>query len=308
MRKEKGQFNSLFDFCEHLDLRLVNKKVVESLISAGAMHSLTGNRAQLHASVESALKFAQQMQARADDNQFSIFGGHSKEEQEAIISRPSLPDSPDWSDAEKLSREKELMGFYLTGHPLLEYADTLERFSNYDFSDMSDASDVDQIRVGGIIGEIRLHFDRKNQEMAFFNLECLGGSVDVLVFHETYANHKHLISDEGLVFVKGKPTSRLSEETPKMIAESIKSLDEIDGENPSTVNIMLEVDQMKQADVDSLYQLAKKHSGNSPLFFHIYENNGNGKKFYAQTVKVTADNTFIGKLKSLYGEKNVWVE
>ena len=172
---------------------------------------------------------------------------------------------------------------------------------------MSDDSNVEQIRVGGIIQEIRLHFDRKNQEMAFFNLECLGGSVDVLVFHKTYANYKHLISDGGLIFVKGKSTSRLSEDTPKMIAESIKSLDEIDGENFSTVNIMLEVDQMKQADVDSLYQLAKKHAGNSPLFFHIYENNGNGKKFYAQSVKVTAHNTFIEKLKGLYGEKNVWV-
>tara|TARA_Y100000590_G_scaffold75685_3_gene83628 strand:- start:59841 stop:63284 length:3444 start_codon:yes stop_codon:yes gene_type:complete len=308
VREEKGQFNSLFDFCESLDLRLVNKKVVESLISAGAMHSLPGNRAQLYTSVESALKFAQKIQASADDNQFSIFGGQSEEQQEAIISRPSLPDSPDWSDAEKLSREKELMGFYLTGHPLLEYAETLERFSNYDFSDISDDLDLDQIRVGGIIGAIRLHFDRKNQEMAFFNLECLGGSVDVLVFHETYANHKHLISEGGLIFVKGKSTSRLSEDTPKMIAESIKSLDEIHGENPSTVNIMLEVDQMKKTDVDSLYELAKKHSGNSPLFFHIYENNGNGKKFYARTVKVTADNTFIVKLKSLYGEKNVWVD
>ncbi len=173
---------------------------------------------------------------------------------------------------------------------------------------MPDDSDIDQIRVGGIIRDIRLHFDRKNQEMAFFNLECLGGSVDVLVFHETYTNHKQLINDGGLIFIKGKPTSRLSEETPKIIADSIKSLDDIDGDHPSTVNIMLEVDQMKEADVDALYQLAKKHSGNSPIFFHIYEDNGNGKKFYAQTVKVNSGDAFIGKLKGLYGEKNVWVE
>ena len=93
-----------------------------------------------------------------------------------------------------------------------------------------------------------------------------------------------------------------------MIADSIKSLDEVDGDHPSTVNIMLEVDQMKKTDVDALYQLAKKHSGNSPLFFHLYESSGNGKKFYAQTVKVTLDDAFISKLKSLYGEKNIWVE
>ena len=305
-KNEQEQFTTLYDFCEHLDLRLVNKKVLESLVAAGAMDSLKGNRAQQYVAVESALKFAQQMQANADDNQFSIFGGETSESQ--IIAKPTLPDVSDWSETEKLKREKELMGFYLTGHPLLEYSDILENYSNYDFSDASDDTEIEQIRVGGIIRDIRHHFDKKNRQMAFFNLECLGGSVDVLVFHETFTNYRQFISDDGLIFIKGRPTSRLSDDTPKMIAESIESLDEVQGRNPSTVNIVVEVDKMKEEDVNALYRLTKGHAGNSPIFFHLYEDEGNGKKFYAKTVKVTPDETFIGKLKGLYGDENVWVE
>ena len=143
------------------------------------------------------------------------------------------------------------MGFYLTGHPLLEYSDILENYSNYDFSDASDETEIEQIRVGGIIRDIRHHFDKKNRQMAFFNLECLGGSVDVLVFHETFTNYRQFISDDGLIFLKGRPTSRLSDDTPKMIAESIESLDEVQGRNLSTVNIVVEVDKMKEEDVNA---------------------------------------------------------
>ncbi|HIB95548.1 MAG TPA: DNA polymerase III subunit alpha [Candidatus Marinimicrobia bacterium] len=306
VRDEQDHFNTLFDFCEHLDLRIVNKKVLESLVAAGAMDSLEGNRAQQYAAVESALKFTQQMQANANDNQFSMFGSETSESQ--IIVKPTLPEVSDWSETEKLNREKELMGFYLTGHPLLEYADTLEKYSNFDFSDAPDDIEIEQIRVGGIIRDIRHHFDKKNQQMAFFNLECLGGSVDVLVFHKAFNNFKQLISDGGLIFVKGRSTSRLSDDTPKMIAESIESLDEVQGRNQSTVNIVVEVDKMKETDVDALYQLTKSHAGNSPVFFHLYNDEGNGKKFYAKTVKVTPDETFILKLKGLYGDQNVWVE
>lgn len=306
VRNEHGGFSTLFDFCEHLDLRLVNKKVLESLIAAGAMDSLEGNRAQKQTAVESALKFAQQMQSNEDENQFSIFGSDTSKSD--IIAKPRLPEVPDWNETEKLRHEKELIGFYLTGHPLLEYARILERYSNYDFADPPDDAEIGQIQIGGIIRDIRHHFDKKNQEMAFFSLECLGGSVDVLAFHTTFSNHKQLINEGGLIFVKGRPTSRISEDTPKIIAESIESLDDVEGRSPATVNIVVEVDKMTRNDVDSLYALAKNHAGNSPIFFHLHEEEGNGKKFYAKTVKVSPDDTFITKLKGLYGEKNVWVK
>ena len=306
VRDNMDKFHTLFDFCEKLDLRLVNKRVIESLIGAGAMDGLEGNRAQMYNAVDKALKFAQQIQINTNDSQFSMFGEDSSES--SIISKPSLDEIKDWEDSEKLSKEKELMGFYLTGHPLLKFADVLEKFSNFDFSLMPDDLDIDQIRIGGIIDEIRYHFDKKNQEMAFFSLECLGGGIDVLVFHEAFINFKHLIVEGGLIFIKGRSTSRLAENKPKIIAESIESLEEIDRKSPSIVNLIIEVDKMNEDDVDSLFQLTKNHTGNSPLLFHIHDKYGKGRNFYSKTVKVSAGDIFIEKLKGLYGEKNVWVE
>ena len=128
------------------------------------------------------------------------------------------------------------------------------------------------------------------------------------MFHESFINFKHLIVEGGLIFIKGRSTSRLSENRPKIIVESIESLEEIDRNNPSIVNLIIEVDKMNEDDVDSLFLLTKNHSGNSPLLFHIHDKDGKGGNFYSKTVKVSASDVFIEKLKGLYGEKNVWVE
>ncbi|MBF88684.1 MAG: DNA polymerase III subunit alpha [Candidatus Marinimicrobia bacterium] len=306
VRNNLKKFRTLFEFCEQLDLRLVNKRVIESLVGAGAMDSLEGNRAQLYHSIDTALKFAQQIQNNANENQFSIFGKDSSDS--SIVRKPSLSSINDWEDSEKLTKEKELMGFYLTGHPLLKFADILEKFSNYDFSLMPDDLDIDQIRIGGIIGEIRYHFDKKNQEMVFFNLECLGGSVDVLAFHESFLNFKHLIFEDNLIFLKGRATSRQSDNKPKIIVESIESLEEIDKKSPSVVNLIVEVNKMNEDDVYTLFQLAKNHSGNSPLLFHLHDKDGESGNFYSKTVKVTHEDVFIDKLRDLYGKNNVWIE
>jgi len=127
-RKEHGSFKTLFDFCVTLDLRLVNRKVLESLVATGAMDSLEGTRGQKFQAVETVLKYAQQTQIEKEDDQCSLFDSEASEIS-YVHKIPSLPDVSDWSETEKLDREKELMGFYLTGHPLLKYADELENFS-----------------------------------------------------------------------------------------------------------------------------------------------------------------------------------
>ncbi|MFQ6673337.1 MAG: DNA polymerase III subunit alpha, partial [Fidelibacterota bacterium] len=307
VRKKHGPFKTLHEFCKHLDLRLVNKKVIESLIAAGAMDSLEGNRAQKHATVESSLRFAQRVQSQARDDQFSLFGDSGSSDT-FVRSGPGLPDLEEWPVAEKLRREKAVMGFYLTGHPLLKYADELEQFSNYDFSDESDDMQLKEIRVGGVMHDIRHHFDKKNQEMAFFSLDCLGGNVDVLTFHDTFKLCKHLIIDDSLVFVKGRPTTRLAEDTPKIIAETILSLDDLKSRYAKKVNIVVEVDKMKMDDVDSLLKLAKEHEGNSPLYFHVYDEEGNGKRIVTHKIKVSPDDALLSKLKGLYGDQNVWID
>ena len=306
-RKEHDPFANMFDFAKYLDLRLVNKKVIESLIAAGAMDSLEGNRAEKYSCVETVLRFAQQTQSQAHDSQVSIFEGSATSDA-SLRSIPRLPELEDWSTSEKLRREKALMGFYLTGHPLLKYSAELERFSNYDFSEPGDEEELQQIRIGGVVGDVRYHFDKKNRQMVFFSLDCLGGKADVLVFHSTFAQHKSLIEEDNLVFITGRPTARLEENTPKIIAEDILTLEQARNRFVKKVNVLLEVDKMKADDVDSLFKLAKENEGDSPLFFHTYDEQGMGRKILARSVKVSSEKSFLDKLKGLYGEQNVWIE
>ena len=130
----------------------------------------------------------------------------------------------------------------------------------------------------------------------------------MLIFHDTFEAHKDLIQEDKLIFIKGRPTSRLTDDTLKLIAESILSLDQVQDRYAKTVNIVVEVDKMKEEDVDSLFRLTKDHAGDSPLFFHVYDEKGNGKKMLAREVRVSADDLLLGKLKGIYGDQNVWVD
>ena len=303
-RKKLGKSKTMYDFCKNLDLRLVNKKVLESLIAAGAMDSIDGNRAQKYSIVEITLKSAQKEQTESKNNQFTIF--NNSENNTDFTNYVKLPEIEDWNENKKLDYEKELMGFYLSGHPLLEYSKTLEKFSNYDFTEKNE--DLEKIKIGGIITELKHHFDKKNQEMAFCKLECIGGTVDLLIFHDSFSKFKSLIVEGGLIFVKGKSTSGINENILKIIVDSIESLDDVQGKNPSIMNIVLEVNKMKEDDVDELYNLINNHQGNSKVFFHLYDSLGENKKFYSKKLKVSNDDKFINKLKSIYGDENVWVE
>ena len=110
------------------------------------------------------------------------------------------------------------------------------------------------------------------------------------------------------MFVKGRPTTRIAEDTPKIIAEEILSREEAQNRYVKKVNILVEIDKMKIDDVDFLFKLAKENRGNSPLFFHIHEKEDNGKKILTHRVKVSPTQAFLTKLKGIYGDQNVWVD
>ena len=169
-RDKDGPFESLFDFTSRVDLRAVNKRVLESLIMAGAMDSLAGTRAEKFATIDIALRYGQQIQENRHRNQVDLFGQASNGESSMV---PELVNAESWSDSVSLQKEKEVLGLYLSGHPLLKYAEDLEEFSNFDFSENVEELKLDIVRIGGSIQEFKLHFDRKNNQMAFSNWNVL---------------------------------------------------------------------------------------------------------------------------------------
>ncbi len=191
-RNKHGEFDSLFDFCANVNLQAVNKRVLESLNMSGAMDGLEGNRAQKYAAIEIALKYGQTIQENKAKNQVDLFGASSNNGQDISIV-PTLSMAEEWPESQLLENEKEVLGMYISGHPLLKFAEDLEEFSNFDFSENISNENIEKIRVGGTIADVKMHFDRKNNQMAFFNLDCLGGQAEILAFSDTFAKYKDLI-------------------------------------------------------------------------------------------------------------------
>lgn len=305
-RDKAGKFTDIFDVCSRVDLHSLNKKVLESLIKAGAMDSLNGTRAQMFASIDNAMKYGHQRQDDAVSDQVGLFDMSKSAESDVVI-KPPLPEAAEWSEQESLDHEKEVLGLYISGHPLLKYADDLEEFSNFDFSEKNLVRLMDKIKIGGIIRDLRLHYDRKNNQMAFFNLDCLGGQAEIVVFSDTYERYQELIKDNKNVFVKGKPTDRSDSADLKLIADQIVPLEKCRELLSRRVNIRLTPESAEEIDLDGLQSLAKQFRGSCSLIFHI-ANGQLRQRIRAQNIRVSTDKLFLQKLREEYGEKNIWVE
>ncbi|MEK0338082.1 MAG: hypothetical protein QQN41_11675, partial [Nitrosopumilus sp.] len=305
-RNRNGKFIDIFDVSSRVDFRSLNKKVLESLIKAGAMDSLIGTRAQMFASIDNALKYGHQRQDDASSEQVGLFD-MSKSAENDVVVKPPLPIVEEWSEQESLDHEKEVLGLYLSGHPLLKYADDLEEFSNFDFSEKIPVRSIDKIQIGGIIRDLRLHYDRKNNQMAFFNLDCLGGQAEILAFSDTYERYKNLMEDNKIVFVQGKPTDRSDFSDLKLIVDRIVPLENCRELLSRRVNIRLTPESAEQIDLERLHSLAKLYRGSCSLIFHI-SNGQLRQRILAQNIKVSSNKLFLKKLREEYGEKNIWVE
>ena len=305
-RDKHGKFDSLFDFTANVSLKSVNRKVLESLNMAGALDGLEGNRAQKYAVIETALKYGQTIQENKARNQVDLFGASSANGQDTSMV-PSLPQAEEWSEAQLLEKEKEVLGMYLSGHPLLKYAEDLEEFSNFDFTDNIEQPNGSKVRIGGSICDVKMHFDRKNNQMAFFKLDCLGGQAEILAFSDTFAKYKDLIKNDSVVFISGKPTDETDFSELKMIADDIVNVEKAREIYSKNVNIRIEPDQMSPTDVDALLNMAKEHVGGCGLMFHMASERGKQQRIYAHNVKVSAHSSFLKKLRDTYGKQNVWV-
>ena len=305
-RDKHGKFDSLFDFTANVSLKSVNRKVLESLNMAGALDGLEGNRAQKYAVIETALKYGQTIQENKARNQVDLFGASSANGQDTSMV-PSLPQAEEWSEAQLLEKEKEVLGMYLSGHPLLKYAEDLEEFSNFDFTEKVENQNGSKVRVGGAISDVKMHFDRKNNQMAFFKLDCLGGQAEILAFSDTFAKYKDLIKNDSVVFISGKPTDETDFSELKMIADDIVNVEKAREIYSKNVNIRIEPDQMSPTDVDALLNMAKEHVGGCGLMFHMASERGKQQRIYAHNVKVSAHSSFLKKLRDTYGKQNVWV-
>ena len=317
-------------FTAAIDLHLVNRKALECLVKSGACDSLEGTRHQQFAGLDEVIRYAQGMQSDTNPNQESLFGG---EAQAFVISEPPLPPVPPWSDQEHLEMEKELTNFYLTGHPLQAFEEDLREFSNYDFTDPQKAHKLEQLRLGGIISQLKPHHTRKGLPMAFFTLEGLLGNVEVVVFSDLYSRVQPLLTKDARVFVIGRTSTRglsrnngQNSNSPaengnqeagdgfKLVAEDIIPLKELRQRLAKRINLRLYLSRLESGLIQQLRALSDRNRGPCELWLHVADDTNSGsageqhtRRIRSTDLRVTPAPAFLSELRGLVGEENVWV-
>ena len=308
-RNNNGTYKTIFDLCSRVDQQKVNKRVLESLVMSGTLDVLEGNRSQKYASIDEAIQYGHQMQVEKNVNQVDMFGNLS--EQENLVKVPSLMDLEDWNEKESLEKEKEVLGFYISGHPLLKYSEELEEFSSFSFDEKNEISKKDLIIVGGMMTRVVKRFDRRNREMGFFDLECLGGTVEVIAFSDCFNSFGSLIENENVVFIRGKATESTYATEIKIICDEIIPVKDIRKRLSQRLNINFFNfnESIKTDELEKLMDLAKNYSGDCKMIFHLPNDNSKRPiKVMAHNIRVSTDKNFIRKLRELYGKERIWVD
>jgi len=263
-REEKGNFISLADFCLKVDLRKVNKRVIESLIKCGAFDSIRPQRAQLLAGLETAMDWAQQLERQRSNSQMIMFGSLQPTGGNGA---PLPPDVPEWPDGQRLAFEKETLGFYLTGHPLTPHAATLGRLATTDSQRIREVPDGQEIIIGGVVNALKEINTKKGDRMAFVTLEDLQGVVEVIIFSELYKNSALLLKGEDPVFIKGRVD--VGEESIKIIANEVFPFEQAVNRLTASVHLRVRSEGLGREDLVAIKEIFQDCRGNCPAYLHL---------------------------------------
>ena len=301
-RERVGKFESLFQFCTEVDLSAVNKRVIESLIQAGAFDSVSKHRAQLMASLDVATSYGQGLQEDKKRGQTSLFdlSGETK-----TVPVPRMAEVPEWPRSEILSKEKDMLGFYVSGHPLTRYEEELKTFATRNTQTIEEAKDGEELYLGGIITHVKTNIDRKKKQMGFATLEDFTGTVEVVIFSDCYEKNRRIIRADSMVLVKGRASTKEGEK-PKIVASDVMSLSKLYQKIKPPLHVLLLSSGTNQDIVSELKELLSVHPGKSPVILHV-RTNDEELKMRLKNTEVELSKDLLTKLKCLCGEKNVYV-
>lgn len=301
-KKEKigRDFNTIFDFCSNLDTRTVNKRALEGLILAGAFDSINKNRAQLFNSVETALDFGSKISSFKERNSNSLFGDVA-EEVNAL--EPPLPLIDDWSETEKLAKEREVIGFYITNHPLKKYELEYRSFATIHLGETEDLDDIDIVKACGVITDISTKIDKSGRTMAFFSLDDLSGSCECLMFASSYEKYGKLVQSESPVMIIGKLES--SGDAVKLHVDEIIPLEKVRDKYTKFVKLIFDSARFEESVLIKIKSLLEKNKGDYPVLLELINNGVDCKIFNLKPYRIKITSVFIKDVQKLIGEDSI---
>ena len=313
-REQGGSFKSLQDFCERVDTKQVNKRAVESLILSGAFDSLEGHRAQHIDNLDNIMRVAQNAQAERDRGQMSLFGNG----EEAPTATVTLTDAPEYDPLERLMREKEQLGFYVSGHPLEEYSDIIESYTSASTQTLLEHRIDSEVDVAGMITEVKNITTKKGDPMAVIGLEDLEGAIEVVIFPGAYKTAGDLVEGR-VVWIRGKVNinqnsrNRRSEngdaerEERQIQADRVIDIESVSEQQTSALEVTIpEADVENVEKLERLKEIVRANKGDLDLILRLISPHyGEVIARCAQKYGVAYTPQVIEQVEGLFGENSV---
>ncbi len=303
-RLNDGKYESLYDFSEKIDPKAVNKKVVESLIKCGAFDSTGIRRSQAVAVLDKVLEMAGKTHKDRRNGQMSFFDDAQADESFKETFQ-DVPDIPEWPEHELLTNEKEMLGFYITNHPLARFEKLINAYSSGKISELAGMADGQEVLMGGLVKKVRVTVTRKKAEkMAIMTLEDLDNFVEVLVFPTAYRKVSELVKEDNLVFVRGR--LNLREEEPKIVADDIILLEKVKEMFTKSVLVKLPADGVPQEMMLRVRNVIQKHRGKTPVFIDIMSPQGRKVRMSVdKELTVHPTDELLGDMEEVVGPGNI---
>ena len=264
-REKEGPYKSISDFCNRVDSRKVNSRVIEALIKSGSFDSFGYKRSQYMEVLDKAIEQAKAVQRDKQSGQISLFsvGSSSERRQEQDVNSLHMPDIEEWDEAQRLGFEKDTVGFYITGHPLDGVLSEIQSITDVSIHDLPEVADNTTVRIGGLIRSFKFHRTGKGDAMAFISVEDVYEAVEVVVFPRVYVEYSELLESSEPIIIQGQV--KQEERGPKIFAEHIYTVPAAREKFTDNVHLIIKAENSDRSQLERIKKQFYKFHGNCPV-------------------------------------------
>ncbi|MEM7105551.1 MAG: DNA polymerase III subunit alpha [Bacteroidota bacterium] len=302
--RQNGTFSGIFDMCRRLSLRTVNKKCLEGLVLSGALDCFEElHRAQYFVPTEkfdslisNAIKYGNAYQHQLSQSATSLFGTS----EEAMIPEPKIPEAESWNLIDKLNREKEVTGIYISGHPLDDYRLEVKQFTNCSLDEIQKYANR-EVRVAGIVTKADHRISKKGTGWGDYTIQDFKGSLDLRMFGENYVKYKSYFEKGSVLHIKGRYQLRWGKDDEyELSPKEVKLLETVGKENTDSITLTLHLEQISEDLIETVDKLCKQHKGKHKLKMRVINREEKiGLSLYSKGRQVKVDNQFVAQLDKL---------
>jgi len=305
-RRKGGPFTDLYEFCERVDIQACNRAAIETLIKAGALDCFGGQRSQLSAAVEKALQIGAAAMADRKSGQASLFGAFDDEPEETVAKTIPLPDVPPWPEKEQLLAEKEVLGFYLTSHPMAEYEPKLAAFRTHNTDQLAEVQGRAEVLVGGMIGSIKFAHTKNAKagapsKYANFDLEDMQGVVRCILWPRQFAEQGEAVVPDAVVIARGVVDRRGGGDEINLMINELLPLKSLDSKYTHGIRVSLDQREHGSETLTKLREIIRGYPGHQDFLLTIRLEGGEMVVVKSGKYKVEVTPEMRSRLEDLLG-------